>query len=141
MTGAEFESLVIAEIYKQTRALNSGARFYYLRTLDGFEVDLRIETPEGYLAFEIKMAERISRTDAGKPAQSGAFFGQAASAFVFALKRHEHAVFRRYLHCDKCGVFFLDRMEICKFQPNLKSIILSQANFYNIYIVFHQFLL
>ncbi len=65
VTGAEFESLVIAEIYKQAKALNSDARFYYLRTLDGFEVDLLIETQEGYFAFEIKMAERISKTDAG----------------------------------------------------------------------------
>lgn len=65
ITGAEFESLVIAEIYKQAKALNSDVRFYYLRTLDGFEVDLLIETQEGYFAFEIKMAEHVSKTDAG----------------------------------------------------------------------------
>ena len=65
ITGAEFESLVIAEIYKQAKALNSDARFYYLRTLDGFEVDLLVETFDGYFAFEIKMAEHISKTDAG----------------------------------------------------------------------------
>ncbi|MBD5409200.1 MAG: ATP-binding protein [Treponema sp.] len=73
ITGAEFESLVIAEIYKQTKALNSDARFYYLRTLDGFEVDLLIETQEGYFAFEIKMAEHISKTDAGNLLKVGNF--------------------------------------------------------------------
>ena len=64
MTGLEFESLVIAELYKQAKNLLSPVRFYHLRTTDGREVDLLIETPEGYLAFEIKMSDRVTRQDA-----------------------------------------------------------------------------
>jgi len=35
-----------------------------LRTLDGLEVDLLVELAQGYLAFEIKSAERVSPVDA-----------------------------------------------------------------------------
>ena len=64
MTGAEFESLVISELYKQAQNLFSDASFYHLRTHDGKEVDLLVELQEGYFAFEIKMAEHVVRTDA-----------------------------------------------------------------------------
>lgn len=64
LTGAEFESLVLAELYKQTKTLALDARFYYLRTFDGREVDLLIELPAGYIAFEIKIAKKISHSDA-----------------------------------------------------------------------------
>lgn len=63
ITGNEFESLVIAEIYKQTRTLQNSANFFHLRTHDGKEVDLIIELPEGYLAFEIKMKDIIGKQD------------------------------------------------------------------------------
>lgn len=63
-TGAEFESLVIAELYKQARCLPLDVRFHYLRTLDGREVDCLVELPEGYFAFEIKMAQRSTPSDA-----------------------------------------------------------------------------
>ena len=63
ITGNEFESLVIAEIYKQTKTLQNSANFFHLRTHDGKEVDLIIELPEGYLAFEIKMKNIIGRQD------------------------------------------------------------------------------
>lgn len=64
MTSYEFESFVISEIYKQTKNLYKQASFYHLRTHDGKEVDLLIELPEGYFAFEIKMAEHMKQTDA-----------------------------------------------------------------------------
>jgi len=63
-SGPEFESLVAAEMYKQARTMRLDARFYHLRTADGREVDLLIETPAGYYAFEIKMADRIVPSDA-----------------------------------------------------------------------------
>ncbi|MEJ5190030.1 MAG: AAA family ATPase [Breznakiellaceae bacterium] len=63
-SGNEFESLVIAEIYKQSRTILSPWVFYHLRTLDGREVDLLLEGPEGFLAFEIKMTDRVSPVDA-----------------------------------------------------------------------------
>jgi predicted AAA+ superfamily ATPase len=64
LTGHEFESLVVAEIYKQIRCLGDDARLYHLHTHDGLEVDLLIELPQGYIAFEIKMAEKVRDTDA-----------------------------------------------------------------------------
>lgn len=63
-TGLEFESLVVAEMYKQARNVFADARFFYLRTLDGLEVDLLVELAQGYLAFEIKSTERVSMLDA-----------------------------------------------------------------------------
>jgi predicted AAA+ superfamily ATPase len=63
-TGNEFESLVVAEIYKQCRTAGTAASFYHLHTHDGFEIDLLIELPDGYIAFEIKQSERITSSDA-----------------------------------------------------------------------------
>jgi len=64
ITGNEFESLVIAEIYKQTKTIQKTANFFHLRTQDGKEVDLLIELSEGYIAFEIKMKEVVGKQDA-----------------------------------------------------------------------------
>jgi predicted AAA+ superfamily ATPase len=64
MTGNEFESLVIAEIYKQAKNIFAEVSFHHLRTQDGKEVDLLVENQHGYYAFEIKMAERVSKIDA-----------------------------------------------------------------------------
>lgn len=62
--GNEFESAIVAEIYKQAMQLPIAIKFYHLRTQDGREVDLLIETERGYYAFEIKMAEKVGRIDA-----------------------------------------------------------------------------
>ena len=64
INGNEFESLIISEIYKQAKNIFADVSFYHLRTQDGREVDLLVETQNGYYAFEIKMAERISAIDA-----------------------------------------------------------------------------
>jgi len=64
MTGNEYESAIIAEIFKQTKNKQSLAQFSFLRTHDGKEVDLLLEFPDHYYAFEIKMANRVSKTDA-----------------------------------------------------------------------------
>jgi predicted AAA+ superfamily ATPase len=63
LTGNEFESLVIAEIYKQAKNIQADVSFHHLRTQDGKEVDLLVETQDGYFAFEIKMAERVAPID------------------------------------------------------------------------------
>lgn len=57
------ESLVIAEIYKQITTAGLQVQMYHLRTYDGKEVDLLIEMPEYYLAFEIKITENVRRAD------------------------------------------------------------------------------
>ena len=64
LTGHEFESAIIAELYKQARVAAVSAAFYHLRTLDGRELDLLIETEKGYYAIEIKMADHVSSSDA-----------------------------------------------------------------------------
>ena len=64
MTGAEFESLVVAELYKQAKNLQAPVSFYHLRTHDGKEVDLLVETAQGYYAFEIKMTDHVQPSDA-----------------------------------------------------------------------------
>jgi hypothetical protein len=48
---------------RQARNVTADAHFFYLRTLDGLEVDLFVELA-GYFAFEIKSAERVSPVDA-----------------------------------------------------------------------------
>jgi len=63
-SGNEFESAVVAEIYKQARNLNYPVSFYHLRTVDGREIDLLLETEKGYTAIEIKMSGSAGRTDA-----------------------------------------------------------------------------
>jgi uncharacterized protein len=64
ITGNEFESLVVSEMYKQIKTINAEVKLFHLRTHDGREVDLILETPEYYLAFEIKMTERATTSAA-----------------------------------------------------------------------------
>lgn len=64
MTGAEYESMLATELYKQAKNIQSDAAFYHLRTHDGMEIDLLVETQDGYLAFEFKQTEHVSRSDA-----------------------------------------------------------------------------
>ena len=62
-SGAEFESAIISEIYKQLKYSEVNASVYHLRTSDGREIDLLIELEEGYIAIEIKSSEKIRATD------------------------------------------------------------------------------
>jgi predicted AAA+ superfamily ATPase len=64
LTGHEFESAIIAEIYKQVKTIDLHFDFYHLRTADGKEIDLLIETEKGYIAFEIKQSENVRSVDA-----------------------------------------------------------------------------
>ena len=64
MTGNEYESAIISEMYKQTKSVQSLAQFSFLRTHDGKEVDLLLEFPDYYYAFEIKMANKVNKVDA-----------------------------------------------------------------------------
>lgn len=63
-TGPEFESAIVAEIHKQIKNSRLPVDCYHLRTVDGREVDLLIETERGFLPVEIKMTERVSSADA-----------------------------------------------------------------------------
>lgn len=64
MSGNEFESAVVAELYKQSKVIGVKGSFYHLRTHDGAEVDLLLELQNGFIAFEIKMSDHIGKKDA-----------------------------------------------------------------------------
>ena len=64
MTGNEYESAIISEMFKQAKNAQSLTQFSFLRTHDGKEVDLLLEFPDYYYAFEIKMANKVNKTDA-----------------------------------------------------------------------------
>jgi len=63
LAGNEFESAVVAEIYKQIRVINREVSLFHLRTLDGLETDLLIDTESGYYAVEIKLSDHVSGSD------------------------------------------------------------------------------
>ncbi len=64
ITSNEFESLVVAEILKQIKTAQIEVLFFHLRTYDGKEIDLLLELPDGYIAFEIKMTQIVRKQDA-----------------------------------------------------------------------------
>jgi len=64
MTGGEFESAVVAEIFKQIKAFRLPLSCDHFRTADGREVDLLLEAEDYFLAVEVKQSERVSRADA-----------------------------------------------------------------------------
>ena len=64
ITGNEYESAVISEIYKQIKTHRLPLACYHLRTQDGREVDLLLEGEDYYIAIEIKTTENANRNDA-----------------------------------------------------------------------------
>lgn len=64
VTGREFESAVVAEIYKQVKSSRLDVECFHLRTADGREIDLLLEMEEGFVPIEIKMGDGVSATDA-----------------------------------------------------------------------------
>jgi predicted AAA+ superfamily ATPase len=62
--GAEFESAVISEVYKQCKNAGIHAPLYHLRTSDGREIDLLIERDDGYIAIECKQGDKTQKKDA-----------------------------------------------------------------------------
>lgn len=63
MTASEFESAVIAEIYKQIKTYQLPLRCYHLRTQDGREIDLLLESEDCFIAIEVKMTENVTKID------------------------------------------------------------------------------
>ena len=64
ITGAEFESAIVAEVYKQIKNSRLPIECYHLRTVDGREVDLILETEDWFVPIEIKLTDKIASTDA-----------------------------------------------------------------------------
>lgn len=64
LSGAEFESAVVAEVIKQVKSLDIPAAPCFLRTHDGLELDLLLEMEDGFIPIEIKQSDRVTRHDA-----------------------------------------------------------------------------
>ena len=64
LSGDEFESFIVAEIYKQIKNNHLPIKCYYLRTMDGREVDLLLEAEDGFTAIEVKATENADKSDA-----------------------------------------------------------------------------
>ena len=64
MTGYEFESAIVAEIFKQLKNIDFKGDFYHITTYEGREVDLLLEVESGYIAVEIKMTSNVTKRDA-----------------------------------------------------------------------------
>lgn len=64
LSGHEFESAIVSEIFKQAKQSMTDLSFYHLRTSDGREVDLLIELEHGYIAIEIKQSSFVRSEDA-----------------------------------------------------------------------------
>ena len=64
LTGAEYESAVVAEIFKQLKNSRLPVSCYHLRTADGREVDLLLELETGFVPIEIKQTARATANDA-----------------------------------------------------------------------------
>ena len=64
LSGGEYESAVVAEIYKQIKTYNLPLRCYHLRTQDGKEIDLLLEAEDHFIAIELKATENADKNDA-----------------------------------------------------------------------------
>jgi len=64
ITGNEFESAIISEIYKQIKTCRLPLVCYHFRTQDGREIDLLLEAEDYFIAIEIKTTENVNRIDA-----------------------------------------------------------------------------
>jgi len=64
ITGNEYESAIVSEIYKQIKTYRLPVTCYHLRTQDGREIDLLLETEDYFIAIEIKTTENVNHTDA-----------------------------------------------------------------------------
>lgn len=62
--GAEFETAVFGEIWKRVRTGRLPVECFHLRTQDGREVDVLLETPDGYFAIECKLGTSTTGSDA-----------------------------------------------------------------------------
>jgi len=63
LNGHQFESAIVAEIFKQLKTIELEAEVYHLRTSDGREIDLLIETESGYVALKIKQSTTVRPVD------------------------------------------------------------------------------
>lgn len=61
--GAEFESAVVAEAWKQAKTFRLPVEFHHLRTLDGREMDLLVELENGFIPIECKRTPMVDVSD------------------------------------------------------------------------------
>lgn len=63
LTGALFETFVVAEIYKWVRTMGDESSLYFYRTRSGLEVDLLMQTVHGVVGIEIKSGRETAAKD------------------------------------------------------------------------------
>ncbi len=61
LSGHEWESAVVTELYKQIKVNNIPASCFHLRSYDGLEIDMLIELEEGFIAIECKQTKRVQQ--------------------------------------------------------------------------------
>ncbi|MBN2565975.1 MAG: ATP-binding protein [Candidatus Eisenbacteria bacterium] len=76
VSGPLFETFVASEVLKCLSALRSDARPSFYRTRSGMEVDLLLETAGGVLGMEIRIAERVTASDASVLNRLAAVLGE-----------------------------------------------------------------
>ena len=64
ISGNEYESAIVSEIYKQIKTCRLPLTCYHLRTQNGREIDLLLEAEDYFIAIEIKTTENVNHTDA-----------------------------------------------------------------------------
>ena len=64
LSGHEYESAVVSEIYKQIQTYQLPVHLFHLSTFDDREVDLLIDLGQMFIAIEIKKTEKATRKDA-----------------------------------------------------------------------------
>jgi predicted AAA+ superfamily ATPase len=60
VTGEIYETMIIAELVKWIKTLRKDMNLYFYRTRSGFELDLIVETPDGFIGIEIKSRNTVT---------------------------------------------------------------------------------
>jgi predicted AAA+ superfamily ATPase len=62
-TGQLFETMVVAEIVKWLKTMQLSTEIYFYRTHSGQELDLLLQTPQGFLGIEVKARAKVYPND------------------------------------------------------------------------------
>lgn len=65
ITGELYETMVVGEMTKWMRTVQSDGALYFYRTRSGMEMDLLLETPAGIFGIEVKSRSTVSKNDVG----------------------------------------------------------------------------
>ncbi len=63
ISGEVYETMVVGEIFKWVKTTQKNVELYFYRTRSGLELDLLLETENGYIGMEIKARKQIASSD------------------------------------------------------------------------------